>query len=113
MRKTGVKVWYRVRDLASARAFYVDLLGFEEIYRDTEGRWARLRRGEMEIGLTEGEPEEGVVAVIDVANVKAEAERLRDSGIEVGTILELHGRVRLLDVFDPDGNRIQFIQELT
>ena len=47
MRKTGVKVWYRVRDLASARAFYVDLLGFEEIYRDTEGRWARLRRGEM------------------------------------------------------------------
>jgi catechol 2,3-dioxygenase-like lactoylglutathione lyase family enzyme len=102
-----------VRDLASARAFYVDLLGFEEIYRDTEGRWARLRRGEMEIGLTEGEPEEGGVAVIDVANVKAEAERLRDSGIEVGTILELHGRVRLLDVFDPDGNRIQFIQELT
>jgi catechol 2,3-dioxygenase-like lactoylglutathione lyase family enzyme len=112
MPKTGVKVWYRVRDLTSARAFYVDLLGFEEIYRDTEGRWARLQRGEMEIGLTEGEPEEGGVAVIDVANVKAEAERLRDSGIEVGTILELHGKVRLLDVFDPDGNRIQFIQEL-
>jgi hypothetical protein len=62
--------------------------------------------------LTEGEPEEGGVAVIDAANVKAEAERLRDSGIEVGTILELHGKVRLLDVFDPDGNRIQFIQEL-
>ena len=112
MPKTGVKVWYRVRDLASACAFYVDLLGFEEIYRDAEGRWARLQRGEMEIGLTEGEPEEGGVAVIDVANVKAEAERLRDSGIEVGTILELHGRVRLLDVFDPDGNRIQLAQAL-
>jgi hypothetical protein len=27
-------------------------------------------------------------------------------------VLELHGEVRLLDVFDPDGNRIQLVQEL-
>jgi F0F1-type ATP synthase alpha subunit len=32
---------------------------------------------------------------------------------EVGTVLELHNEVRLLDVFDPDGNRIQLVQELT
>jgi catechol 2,3-dioxygenase-like lactoylglutathione lyase family enzyme len=112
MPDTGVKVWYRVSDLASARHFYVDLLGFEIVYQDAEGRWARLRRGEMEIGLSEGEREEGGVAVIDVANVKAEAERLRNSGVEVGTVLELHGDVRLLDVFDSDGNRTQFVQEL-
>jgi predicted enzyme related to lactoylglutathione lyase len=112
MPDTGVKVWYRVRELASACAFYVDLLGFEKVYEDAEGRWARLQHGEMEVGLTEGEPEEGGVAVIDVANIKAEAERLRNSGIDVGTVLELHGKVRLLDVFDPDGNRIQLVQEL-
>jgi hypothetical protein len=44
--------------------------------------------------------------------VKAEAERLRSAGVEVGTVLELHGQMRLLDVFDPDGNRIQLAQEL-
>ena len=112
MPDTGAKVWYRVRDLAAACVFYVDLLGFEEIYRDVEGSWARLRSGSMEIGLTEGEPEEGGVAVVDVADVKGEAERLRGSGVEVGTVLELHGNIRLLDVFDLDGNRVQLAQIL-
>jgi hypothetical protein len=27
-------------------------------------------------------------------------------------VFELHGEMRLLDVFDPDGNRLQFAQEL-
>jgi predicted enzyme related to lactoylglutathione lyase len=66
----------------------------------------------MKIALAEGEPEEGGVATIDVDDVKAEAERLRAEGVEVGTILELHGAMRLLDIYDPDGNRLQLTQEL-
>jgi len=27
-------------------------------------------------------------------------------------VLELHGKIRLLDVFDPDGNRIQLVEAL-
>jgi hypothetical protein len=27
-------------------------------------------------------------------------------------VLELHGHVRLVDVFDPDGNRVQLAQDL-
>ena len=105
-------VWYRVRDLDEGRAFYTDKLGFTETYVDRDGRWAQLRRGGMEIGLAEGEPEDGGVATIDVDDVKAEAQRLRADGIEVGVVLELHGEIRLLDVFDGDGNRIQLAQEL-
>ena len=108
-----VGVWYRVRDLDDGRRFYTQKLGFEETYVDGEGRWARLRHGQMEIGLSEGEPDEdGGVAHVDVRDVKAEAERLRADGIKVGVVLELHGQMRLLDVFDPDGNRIQLAQEL-
>ena len=66
----------------------------------------------MEIGLAEGEPEDGGVAHVDVDDIKAEAERLRGGGVEVGVVFELHGTMRLLDVFDPDGNRIQLAQEL-
>ena len=66
----------------------------------------------MQIGLAEGEPEEGGVAHVDVDDVKAERERLAREGVEVGVVLELHGEVRLLDVFDPDGNRIELAQEL-
>jgi len=105
-------VWYHVRDLAAARRFYGELLGFEELAVDLEERWARLRRGEMEIGLAEGEPAEDGVAHVDVDDLKAEAERLRQAGVSVGIVLELSGELRLLDVYDPDGNRIQLAQEL-
>jgi catechol 2,3-dioxygenase-like lactoylglutathione lyase family enzyme len=105
-------VWYRVRDLEAGRDFYTRTLGFEETYFDEEGGWAKLVRGGMEIALAEGEPEEGGVAHVDVEDVKAEAERLRQVGVEVGVVLELHDELRILDVFDPDGNRIQLAQLL-
>jgi catechol 2,3-dioxygenase-like lactoylglutathione lyase family enzyme len=108
-----MKVWYRVRDLDSGRAFYTGKLGFTETYVDEDGRWARLERGGMEIALAEGEPgEESGVAAIDVDDAKAEAERLRSQDVEVGTVFELHDEVRLLDVFDPDGNRVQLVEQL-
>jgi len=107
-----MRVWYRVRDLAAAREFYTSKLGFTETYLDEEGDWAKLERGEMRIALAEGEPEEAGVATIDVDDAKAEAERLRSADVEVGTVLEIHNEVRLLDVFDPDGNRVQLVEQL-
>jgi catechol 2,3-dioxygenase-like lactoylglutathione lyase family enzyme len=107
-----MRVWYRVRDLAAARDFYTGKLGFTETYLDDDGRWAKLERGGMQIALAEGEPEDAGVATIDVDDAKAEAERLRSEDVEVGTVLELHNEVRLLDVFDPDGNRLQLVQQL-
>jgi catechol 2,3-dioxygenase-like lactoylglutathione lyase family enzyme len=106
-------VWYHVRDLETGRTFYRDKLGFEEMYVDAEGRWSRLVRNGMEIGLVEGEPgEDSGVAHVDVQDIRAETDRLRTEGVQVGVILELHGEVRLVDVFDPDGNRIQLAQSL-
>jgi catechol 2,3-dioxygenase-like lactoylglutathione lyase family enzyme len=106
-------VWYRVRDLDDARRFYRGTLGFEETGVDVSERWSLLKHGEMEIGLAEGEPtDEGTVAHVDVADLKAEAERLRSVGVNVGIVFELQGEMRLLDVYDPDGNRVQLAQEL-
>ena len=107
-------VWYQVRDLDTARAFYRDRLCFTETFVDWDDRWARLERGGMEIAIAEGEPrEDGGVAHVDVEDLKAEAERLRGEGVNVGVVLELHGQMRLLDVFDPDGNRVQLAQDLS
>jgi len=105
-------VWYQVRNLDDGRRFYREVLGFEELSVDFEEGWSTLRRGEMEIGLAQGEPEENGVAYVDVGDLKEEAERLRAAGVEVGIVLELSGELRLLDVYDPDGNRIQLAQEL-
>jgi len=107
-------VWYRVRDLDAARAFYRDTLGFDEVFVDFDDGWSRLTHGDMEIALAKGEPDEnGGVAAVDVEDVKGDAERLREAGVEVGVVFELHGQMRLVDVFDPDGNRIQLAQSLS
>jgi catechol 2,3-dioxygenase-like lactoylglutathione lyase family enzyme len=108
----ATRVWYRVRDLEDARGFYTSKLGFTETYYDADGRWAKLERTGMQIALAEGEPEEGGVATVDVEDVKGEADRLRGLAVEVGTVVELHNEMRLLDVFDPDGNRIQLVQDI-
>ena len=44
-------VWYRVRDLDAGRAFYRDVLGFEEVFVDFDDGWSRLKHGGMEIAL--------------------------------------------------------------
>jgi catechol 2,3-dioxygenase-like lactoylglutathione lyase family enzyme len=107
-------VWYQVRDLEAGRAFYREKLGFSETYVDSDGSWVKLERSGMEIGLAEGEPQEdGGVAHVDVQDIKALADELRRDGVEVGVVFELHGEMRLLDVFDPDGNRLQFAEELS
>jgi catechol 2,3-dioxygenase-like lactoylglutathione lyase family enzyme len=108
-----VNIWYRVSDLDAARSFYTRELGFSELYLDEQDRWARLERDGIEIALAEGEMEgEEAIATLDVADVKAEAERLRAAGIQIGVVVEIPGTIRLLDVFDPDGNRLQLSQDL-
>jgi catechol 2,3-dioxygenase-like lactoylglutathione lyase family enzyme len=108
-----LSIWYRVRDLETARRFYCETLGFEEAYVDEQDRWARLTRGNVEVAIAEGDPqEEEAVVTLDVRDVRAEAERLREAGVEVGTVVEIPSTIRLLDVFDPDGNRLQLSQDL-
>jgi|SRR5262245_9406018 len=112
-----MRIWYRVSDLEAARAFYRDLLGFTETFVDEDEGWVSLDRGATEIAIGQaddaGPDAEGQVATIDVEDVKAERERLAAAGVEVGTVLELHGAMRLLDVFDPDGNRIQLTEDVS
>jgi catechol 2,3-dioxygenase-like lactoylglutathione lyase family enzyme len=113
MSATAPRVWYLVRDFDLGRDFYKRLLGFEETYVDWDDKWSKLENGAMRIALAEGEPnDEGGVATVDVPDVKEAADRLRDEGVEVGVVLELAGQMRLVDVFDPDGNRIQLAQPL-
>jgi len=107
------RVVYQVRDFELGRDFYKLVLGFEETFVDFDERWAAMSNGGMHIAVTEGEPDDsGGVAMIDVDDVKAEADRLRSEGVKVGTVVELAGEMRLVDVFDFDGNRIQLAQAL-
>ena len=116
-----MQLWYRVSDVEAARDFYTRELGFREVYFDEDDRWVRLDREGFELAIAEGEfagaeqagsGEAGAVATLDVNDVKAEAERLRDAGVNVGTVVEIPGTIRLLDVYDPDGNRLQLAEDI-
>jgi catechol 2,3-dioxygenase-like lactoylglutathione lyase family enzyme len=107
-----MSVWYGVRDLEQARGFYTEKLGFEELYRDDEGGWMRLSLSGADLALAKSPDPTGAVLAVNVDDVKAEAERLRGEGVEVGTVLEIHNILRLVDVYDPDGNRLQLTQDL-
>ena len=114
-----MNIWYRVTDLEAAQDFYKRTFGFEQIYKDEEDRWARMVRNGLEIALAEGEfegggegGEEDVIATLEVTDIKSEADRLREAGVNVGVVLEIPGAIRLLDVFDPDGNRIQLSEDV-
>ena len=113
---SAVRLWYRVSNLGLARAFYTDVLGFTETFVADESAWVALDRGNTEIALAEGDPhseDETGVATIDVDDIKAERERLEEKGVRVGTVLELQGAMRLLDVYDLDGNRLQLTEEVS
>jgi predicted enzyme related to lactoylglutathione lyase len=113
-----LNIWYRVSNLEAAQDFYKRTFGFEQVYIDEEDRWARMVGNGVEIALAEGEfsggdeGEDEVIATLEVADIKSEAERLRDAGVNVGVVLEIPGTIRLLDVFDPDGNRIQLSEDV-
>jgi catechol 2,3-dioxygenase-like lactoylglutathione lyase family enzyme len=106
------RVWYMVRDFDQGRDFYKRVLGFTETYVDWDDKWSKLQHGAMRIAIAEGEPMEYGVATVDVDDVKADADRLRGEGVEVGVVLELAGQMRIVDVFDPDGNRVQLAQAI-
>jgi catechol 2,3-dioxygenase-like lactoylglutathione lyase family enzyme len=110
-------LWYRVSDLEAARVFYTQQLAFEPVYTDDEGGWVRLERGGVELAIAAGEfvgeaAGDDVVAEVDVPDVRAEAERLREAGVKIGVVVEIPGTIRLLDVFDPDGNRVQLTEDI-
>jgi catechol 2,3-dioxygenase-like lactoylglutathione lyase family enzyme len=108
---TTPRVWYLVRDFDRGRDFYKRLLGFDETFVDWDDKWSKLEKGGMRIALAEGEPTlNGGVATVDVADAKADADRLRAEGVEVGTVLEVAGHMRIVDIFDWDGNRVQLAQ---
>jgi catechol 2,3-dioxygenase-like lactoylglutathione lyase family enzyme len=107
------RVVYRVTDFERARDFFTRLLGFAETSVDFDESWSTLSNGDMHIAVTQGDPDpDAGVAMVDVDDIRADAARLRDEGVEVGTIVEVAGQMLLVDVFDADGNRVQLAQQL-
>lgn len=122
MRRLDYVILY-VRDIASSVAFYRDVIGLP--FKFQEGGYAEFatdgtkfalyeRSGLQELIGSPGPPggAAGEVAFV-VADVDAEAERLRDAGARVlsGPLDRPWGH-RTLHVEDPDGFVVELAQEI-
>ncbi len=118
-RTTGIsELVLEVQDLEAARAFYRDLLGFEETLHGEgrEGRYwyligetARLGLWTPQVGLAGGRGGSHVHFAFHVEDAEVDRllERLAERGAEVEGPMQL-GPGRAIYVTDPDGNAVEF-----
>jgi lactoylglutathione lyase len=121
VRRIDYVIWF-VQSLERSVAFYRDLVGLDvklegdgyvEFSADNTrfGVYERAKLPEL-IGRPGGSPPCGEVCFV-VADVEAEAQRLRAAGAEIltGPVDRPWGQ-RTLHIADPDGNVVEFAQNL-
>lgn len=106
-------VSFAVSDLAAARDWYRDTLGFEVVYDAPEFDWCevQLPTEGATLGLNRVDtptPKTGALT-LGVDDIDGIVEELRRRGADVDDeIRDIGGIVRLTAVRDPDGNDITF-----
>ena len=107
-------VYYWVRDMDAAVAFYRDVLELPLVRRDGD-EWAELEAGPVRLalhGTADPTPTSGTV-VFRVADLDDARIVLRQRGADVDEhVGEVEGLARFATVRDPDGNPVQLIEYL-
>ena len=108
------EVAIKVKDLARAEAFYLDVLGLEVGIRDTNRNWIFLRAG-GEAGMVVLQedksewPLQHFAFTVAEADIERAASMLRERGVEVkGPVFHEWVPAKSLYFLDPDGNDLEF-----
>jgi predicted enzyme related to lactoylglutathione lyase len=104
-----VEVVVYTRDMGRATAFYRDVLGLEPDFESAH--WTTFRTGACTFALHAGS--QAPDPTFEVADAKAEHERLIAAGVEVTEIREPVAGLRVFDARDPDGNRFSIESRAT
>jgi catechol 2,3-dioxygenase-like lactoylglutathione lyase family enzyme len=106
-------VWFWVRDMDRAVAFYADALGLPLRSRHGDD-WAELDAGGVRLGLhgaTAAEVPHGGTVVFEVDDLELARAALQERGVAFEEHLgEVPGRARYASFADPDGNSMQIIE---
>ena len=109
-----------VRHLDESLHFYEKIIGLPVVRRFPAGPGREIvflgNNNETEIELISGAPEnttfgQGISLGFAVASLDETIRFLQDNGISVGEVLQPNPSVKMTFVTDPDGLRIQFIEQ--
>ncbi len=101
---------YPVKDLAAAKAQFIELLG---VAPETDSPYyVGFKVGNQDIGLDPNTHEAGMTAYYHVADIKASLQKLLDAGAEsVQDVKDVGGGRLITSVRDTNGNIIGLIQD--
>jgi catechol 2,3-dioxygenase-like lactoylglutathione lyase family enzyme len=102
------------RDYASARAWYSRVLGRDPDLEPVDGvaEWQITATAWLQ--LVEDADRAGKSAVrFGVSDLAAQIAELNDAGIATGEPVVIADMVRVVDVADPDGNEVSFVEDLS
>jgi catechol 2,3-dioxygenase-like lactoylglutathione lyase family enzyme len=106
----------RIFDVAKAKAFYVDLLGFridwEHRFEPGYPLYMQLSRGDIRLHLSEhhGDGTPGSAVYIDVTDLDAFHAELMSRGSHAGIEPGPSPRLRWLRILDPFGSQLRFAE---
>ena len=107
-------IWFSVRDMERAVAFYSNVFGLETGH--SSPHWTSMKIGEFQIGLhgpsdpTLPQPVAGWVVSVVTDDLKALRDMLLGAGADVDDGYHDTPRGAVLSFRDPDGNRLQAMQ---
>ena len=106
-----------VSDLERSRAWYREALGFPEIYRMDEYGWAEVATAITGVSIGLGQTEElkvgGIVPTFGVEDIAAAKAHIESKGGRFeGEPYDIADQVKLVTVYDPDGNPFMLAQVL-
>ena len=105
-------VYYWVRDMDAAVAFYTDVMDLTLLRRDGN-EWAEFDAGPVRLALhgSDRAEEGGATAVFRVADLEAARWQLESRGVRFDDhVGEVPGFARFATFRDPDGNALQLIE---
>lgn len=103
-------VYYTVKDMDRAVAFYEQTFGLKLKFRDGD-KWAQFDAGNVNFALSSPEEsaslEGGAVTAFEVDDMAPYEQAVRDRGCEILQSRDMGGHGRVLAFRDPEGNIVQ------
>jgi hypothetical protein len=102
------------KDYATARSWYIRVIGREPDLEPVEGVGEWQITATAWLQLAEDHDRAGKSAVrFGVDDVAAQIAELNAEGIATGELVVIADMVKVVDVADPDGNEVSFVQDIT
>ena len=110
MLKRVQSVYYTVKDMDRAAAFYDKVFGMKLKFRDGN-KWTQLDGGNVSVALSSKEEsasaEGGAVVAFEVEDIGAFEARLKDAGAEIIQRRDMGSHGKVLAFRDSEGNIVQ------